>query len=95
MKEKTNLLQWVTETMALPGEPIPGQPLVEIIGCNRVLIENHCGIRAYSSENIAIAVKFGCIEVCGCNLELSQMTKEQLIISGQIQSVTLHRRKMQ
>ena len=95
MKEKPNLLQWVTETMALPGEPIPGQPLVEITGCNRVLIENHCGIRAYCTENITILVKFGCIEVCGCNLELTQMTKEQLIISGQIQSVTLHRRKMQ
>ena len=95
MKEKPNLLQWVTESMALPGEPIPGQPLVEITGCNRVLNENHCGIREYHSEKIGIAVKFGCIEVCGCNLELSQMTKEQLIISGQIHTVALHRRNAQ
>ena len=94
MKGNHNILQWMTESMDLPGEPIPGQPLVEISGCSRVLIENHGGVREYCRERIVVLVKYGCVEICGSCLELTKMTKEQLIISGEIYAVTLHRRGM-
>lgn len=92
MKDSRNILQRMTERMDLNGEPIPGQPLIEIAGNCRVLIENHFGVREYSRERIGINVKFGTVEICGCCLELSRMTGEQLVISGQIDGVTLHRR---
>ena len=37
-------------------------------------------------------VKYGCISVCGCGLQLLRMTREQLIIRGRIDAVSLHRR---
>lgn len=92
MKGDRNLLQRMTERMDLTGEPIPGQPLIEIAGDRRVLIENHFGVREYSRERIGIHVKFGSVVVCGCGLELTRMTKEQLVISGRIDGVTLQRR---
>ncbi len=92
MKENANILQRMTEAMDLVGEPVPGQPLIEIAGNRQVLIENHCGVREYCRERIGVCVKFGFVEVCGCSLELSRMTKEQLVISGRIESVYLHRR---
>jgi len=92
MKGERNILQRMTESMDLTGEPIPGQPLIEIAGDRRVLIENHFGVREYSRERIGIHVKFGDLVVCGCGLELTRMTKEQLVISGRIDCVTLHRR---
>ena len=70
----------------------PGQPIVEIAGDRRVLIENHFGVKEYSREKIGVKVKYGLVCVCGCNLELIRMTKEQLIISGRIDAVTLIRR---
>lgn len=76
----------------LTDTPLPGLPIVEIAGDRRVLIENHCGVSAYSREQILIKVKFGQILVCGCNLELTQMTREQLVIRGRIDGVTLRRR---
>lgn len=94
MKQGQNILRWMTDSLELSGEPVPGQSLIEIADTNRVLIENHCGIREYSPERIGVLVKFGCIDVCGCNLELTQMTKEQLLISGVIGSVILHRRNL-
>ena len=75
----------------LPDEPIPGRPLVEIVDHSRVLIENHNGVTEYGETLIRIKVKFGSICVCGCNLELSSMTKGQLIIVGNIESVRLCR----
>ena len=76
----------------LAAEPIPGQPIVEIAGDRRVLIENHFGVKEYSRERIAVKVKYGFVCVCGCNLELIRMTKEQLVISGRIDAVSIHRR---
>ena len=76
----------------LSAEPLPGQPIVEIAGDRRVLIENHFGVKEYSREKIGVKVKYGLVCVCGCNLELIRMTKEQLIISGRIDAVTLIRR---
>ena len=75
----------------LPGETVPGLPLVEIIGEHRVLIENHKGVVGYGSEEICIKVKFGTIKVLGNELMLSRMTKQQIVISGIIDSVFLHK----
>ena len=93
MKGKEPILQRLTDRVELTGEPLPGQSVVEIAGDNRVLIENYCAIREYSPQKIEIRVKYGIVAVCGCGLELRQMTKEQLVIAGRIDAVTLQRRK--
>ena len=80
------------EQLDLPGESLPGQVLVEITGENRVLIEHHRGVQEYSRDRIGVNVKFGIIQVCGRCLELRCMTREQLVICGRIDYVTLMRR---
>ncbi len=80
------------DRLDLPGESLPGQVLVEISGENRVLIENHCGVREYSRERIGVKVKYGMLQVCGSCLELRCMTREQLVISGKIDCIVLKRR---
>jgi len=67
-------------------------PLVEIAGCGRVLIENHTGVLAYSQEEITVRVGFGCLQITGLNMYLAEMHRDQLVISGQIEGVFLHRR---
>ena len=76
----------------LPGEAVPGQPLVEIMGEHRVLIENHKGLIGYGCTEICVKVKFGHLRICGDDLSLTRMTKEQLVISGKIENVCLCRR---
>ena len=88
MKGRYGLL----DRLDLPGETLPGQVLVEIAGENRVLIEQHRGIREYTPERIGVCVRYGTVEICGRGLELRSMSREQLIICGQIDGVTLKRR---
>lgn len=76
----------------LPGEPIPGQPLVELCGTERVLVEHHKGVTEYGETMIRVKVKFGSICVTGSGLELKHMTKEQLVIGGCVECVRLERR---
>ena len=86
-------LQRLATAVELPTEPLPGMPLVEIAGDCRVLVERHMGVIAYDNGQICVKVSFGQICVCGCDLELVQMTKAQLVIMGKIYSVTMQRRK--
>ena len=67
-------------------------PLVELVGCGRVLIENHTGVLAYSPEEITVRVNYGCLQISGENMMLAEMSREQLVITGQINCVNLHRR---
>lgn len=92
MKRNHNILQRLADGADLPGEPLPAQPIIEIAGDRRVLIENHFGVMEYSRERIGVKVKYGVVSVCGCGLELTRMTKEQLVISGRIDGISLQRR---
>lgn len=89
---KGGILEKLTYGADLGAEPIPGLPLVELSSYKRVLIENHQGVTVYSCCEICVRVGFGCVQVFGSGLELAQMTKEQLIITGCIESVNLIRK---
>lgn len=94
MEKAYRFLERLADRAELETEPLPMQPIVEIAGDRRVLVENHGGVRAYSNEKILINVRFGVVCICGCGLELIRMTKEQLIIRGRIDSVSLQRRNL-
>lgn len=94
MQQRRSFWEAMTDAADLRGEPRPSLPLVEMVGECRVLIENHMGVSAYGQEEIRVKVKFGQIIICGSCMTLSRMTKEQLLITGNIDSVRLCRRGM-
>ncbi len=81
----------IMERLDLPGEPMPGQPVVELVGTDRVLIEHHGGVTEYGCDRIRVKVAYGAVCVCGNGLELKRMTREQLVIGGKIDRVVLER----
>lgn len=95
MAQNRNWMQRLADGMDLPGETLPGVPVVEIAGERRVLVERHGGVTQYSTNQICVKVRYGIVRICGCSLELTCMTKGQLIISGKIDSVHLIRRNNQ
>lgn len=92
MAEKRHWAQRLADSADLDAEPLPGVPVVELAGEHRVLIERHGGVTEYSCERICVKVRYGTVAVSGCNLELTRMTREQLVISGRIDCVQLLRR---
>lgn len=86
-------LERLAERGEIEAEGALIQPVVEIGGDSRVLIENHLGVMGYSSERILIKVRFGSISVCGCGLQLVRMTREQLVIHGRIDGISVQRRE--
>lgn len=93
MKQRRGWIERLAESTDLQGEAFPGQPLLELYGERRVLIEHHNGVTEYGRERIRVRVKYGDLCVCGGCLELARMTAQQLVITGRIDSITLVRRK--
>ncbi len=89
MKQEKHIWQYITAAADLQDEPVPHQPLIEILSDRRVLIECHGGVMQYDSNQICVRVRFGHVNVLGSCLELTKMAPQQLIISGNIQCVKL------
>lgn len=92
MGKGERLWERLADGIALSEEVMPGKPLVEICGNDRVLIENHRGVKGYGQERIIVAVTYGEIHICGRCLQLHRMSRERLVIRGRIDHVALHRR---
>lgn len=95
MGKAYRIMELLADRAELETEPMPAQPIIEVAGDRRLLVENHRGVSAYSTEKILINVRFGTVCVCGCGLGLIRMTKEQLVIRGRIDSISLLRRNAQ
>lgn len=90
--EKKHLLEKMMRVADLDGEPIPGKTLIEIVDNRSVLIENHCGVSAYCTDQIRVKTKEGCICVTGCNMTMTKMSKEILRIQGRINQISIQGR---
>jgi len=75
----------------LEDESMPGQTIVEITGFSRVLIENHCGVTSYDKDRILVKGRNGFIHICGQYLVLTKMSREVLVVRGNIQQISLQR----
>ena len=88
---KKNWVQQLLASADLSGEAVPGIPVVELLGDQRVLIERHEGVTQYSDLEIRVKVSYGCICITGSKMELAAMTKAHLVITGRIESLALER----
>lgn len=91
MGQNSDWMRKLSQQMHTSMEPLPGIPLVELCGYERVLIENHKGIVQYGSDNICVKVKFGVIKISGEELQLAYMTSEKVVICGIIRNISLTR----
>lgn len=76
---------------AVYDPPLPGVPVLELMGDSRVLIENHNGVIAYGDACICVRVKNGKLTVTGDGLTLAYMSRCQLTIIGRILKITVER----
>lgn len=89
MRSNKGIISKVLVSADLDAELEPRLPILEIAGNKRVLIENHQSVIGYSDEYVCVKVNYGSICVNGCGLTLVKMSKEQLVIQGEIISVQL------
>lgn len=92
MEKHRGILRDMIDAADLPGELLPGTPLMELTGSCRFFMENHLGVTEYTCERICVRVANGEVAVLGRNLTIARMTAKQLVITGRISMVELQGR---
>ena len=77
--------------LEIPTEVGGTEPKITIVGFDEMLIENYKGISEYKEFYMKINTDEGIINVNGFNLELEQITEEDALVRGKIESIDIER----
>ena len=93
MKKKKNsrFSNKIDEILEVPREISSAAPKITIIGFDEMLIENYKGIIEYEEFYIKINTAIGNININGFNLNLEQVTEDDIAVKGKIESIDIER----
>lgn len=84
---KKNKISKLDEILEIPVELSTNNPKVTIMGFERLLIENYRGILEYQDYFVRVNTYIGIININGFNLNLEEMTSDDLLVTGKIESI--------
>ena len=77
----------INRILDIPREVSSKVPKITITGFDEILIENFKGILEYEDFFARISTHIGNININGFNLKLSQMTDDDILVSGKIENL--------
>ncbi len=77
----------VADFFELPSEIVLDLPRLVLTGRQRLLIENHRGIREYAKDLIRLGTPAGKLKITGADLEILVIDQEQVEIEGRIDHI--------
>ena len=89
MKKKNS--KKIDRLLELPREVYSNEPKLIVNGFEELIIENYKGILEYEEFLVRINTYSGIININGYNLNLETMTKDDIRVTGKIESVDIER----
>lgn len=86
-KSRAKKVKRLDRILEMPKEISSNEPKITIIGFNQMLIENYKGILEYQEFYIRINTYTGIININGFHLSLNEMTTDDIMVTGKIESV--------
>lgn len=83
-KRKENILDRILE---VPREIVTNETKLTIAGFKQMLVENYKVILEYQDIYIRIKTYTGIININGFNLKLGEMTEDDIMITGDIETI--------
>lgn len=77
----------------IPEEVAEDIPKITILNFDKMLIENYKYVQEYQDFFIRIKMSNGLLDINGFNLILNEMTKDDLIVTGTIDSIDFEKFK--
>ena len=88
MKRKSkNMKTRLNKMLEVPDEVVMQVPKLTILKFEEVLIENYKGILEYQDFFIRIQTHIGIVNINGYQLSLEEMTVDDLVVKGKIESI--------
>lgn len=79
----------ISKILEIPREISENTPKLTILGFDEMLIENYKGILEYEDFFIRVKTEIGIININGFNLNLNQITDEDILVKGNIENIDL------
>lgn len=89
MSRNKHLLTRMIEAVSLDADLMPGLPILELAGPNRILIERHSSVLEYRNERICVKMEYGILCITGNGMQIKKMASDQLIILGEIRNIQI------
>lgn len=86
-RKKKNKLNKINRLLELPEEVTTNKPKLTIVGFEEILIENYKAILEYEDYYIKINTHIGAININGFNLRLKEMTGDDIMVLGNVDSM--------
>ena len=87
MRKGRNVKSRLNKVLEVPDEVALRVPKLTILKFEEVLIENYKGILEYQDFFVRIQTNIGIININGFKLSLDEMTIDDLIVRGKIESI--------
>ncbi len=87
MKKKKKKQNRFEEWLEIPKEISTEKPKLTIMGFEELLIENYKSILEYQDFYVRLSTYIGIININGFELKLNEMTNDDLLITGKIESI--------
>lgn len=86
-KKDKSIQSKISRILEIPPEISTNLPKVTVIGFKKMLIENYKGILEYQDFYIRISTYVGILNINGYELYLEEMTTDDLLVTGKIESI--------
>ena len=80
----------ITTTFELPLDIMLDLPSINLIGDEKLVLSNHKGIVEYIKEKVRVRTSMGIVNVLGSGLVIKEISDENIVIAGKIESVVVH-----
>lgn len=85
--EKRKRIEKINDMLEIPKEVSSNEPKVTILGFHELLIENYKNILEYEEFFVRINTFIGVININGFDLRLEEMTEDDILVKGKIDSI--------
>lgn len=85
--KKRKKIEGLNRALEMPTEIYSANPKITMIGFEKIMIENYKNILNYQDIFIRVNTHIGIINIHGFQLVLTQMTKDDIMVTGNIETI--------
>lgn len=91
MKIYNKVRNRLPELFNIPEMTLPGEPIIEVYGDRRVLVEGCCAVLQYAGNCIKLRNPSTIICVVGSDLHMVEISSSQTVITGKVENISICR----
>lgn len=84
---KKKYIKKIDRALCIPEEVSLYTPKLTCMGFKKIMIENYKNILEYQDIFIRINTSIGIINISGMNLKMEEMTTDDIVVEGKIESL--------